>query len=406
MENIYDVKIGKNNKRIFTDEQKDLIVELYTKYNKSMLCIANMFNLKSKYIISKILKERNVEIMCGGRKKYEYNEHYFDVIDTQEKAYILGLLYADGCNNDKKGTIYLSLQEQDKHILEEINNLIENSKPLYFVESRNKSHSNTYQIVLYSKHLCKVMNNYGMTPRKSLTLQFPLWMDENLYFHFLRGYVDGDGSMYFNKDKNIFRISMIGTELFLTHVSKIFNNIGVKTYISGKNKNDNSVTKQLAVTSNRDSMKLACYLYHNSNLKLSRKYEKCISYFLANNLNYNCLESSYNILELIKTNEQILDDIVSKNAKIKNINRWSKYKKTTKEESNKTNKAHRNVAEEQNPRARKIYCQELNKEFWGAMEAYKELGVDFSQIGKACKGKLKSAGKHPETGEPLHWKYI
>lgn len=39
------------------------------------------------------------------------------------------------------------------------------------------------------------------------------------------------------------------------------------------------------------------------------------------------------------------------------------------------------------------------------MEAYYEFGIDFSKIGKACKGIVEYAGIHPVTGEPLHWKY-
>ena len=33
-------------------------------------------------------------------------------------------------------------------------------------------------------------------------------------------------------------------------------------------------------------------------------------------------------------------------------------------------------------------------------------GIDNSSILKACKGIRHSAGKHPETGEKLHWKFI
>ena len=49
----------------------------------------------------------------------------------------------------------------------------------------------------------------------------------------------------------------------------------------------------------------------------------------------------------------------------------------------------------------------LNNEqiFKSAIEASKEFNVDPSSICKSCKGKVKSAGKHPITGEPLVWMY-
>lgn len=56
-----------------------------------------------------------------------------------------------------------------------------------------------------------------------------------------------------------------------------------------------------------------------------------------------------------------------------------------------------------NPRAFPIYCPELNEEFWGAKEAYEKYGVCVSSISQCISGKLGHAGKHPITGEKLHW---
>lgn len=56
-----------------------------------------------------------------------------------------------------------------------------------------------------------------------------------------------------------------------------------------------------------------------------------------------------------------------------------------------------------NPRAFSVYCPELNEEFWGAKEAYEKYGICVSSISQCISGKLGHAGKHPITGEPLHW---
>ena len=53
-----------------------------------------------------------------------------------------------------------------------------------------------------------------------------------------------------------------------------------------------------------------------------------------------------------------------------------------------------------------IHCVELNKTFLTASAAKQETGIDNSSILKACKGERKTAGRHPVTGEGLHWKYI
>lgn len=63
------------------------------------------------------------------------------------------------------------------------------------------------------------------------------------------------------------------------------------------------------------------------------------------------------------------------------------------------------LAGNKHPRCRPVYCIELDRVFWGAAEAEQELGINSTYITTCCKGKQKSAGKHPVTGEKLHWIY-
>lgn len=59
----------------------------------------------------------------------------------------------------------------------------------------------------------------------------------------------------------------------------------------------------------------------------------------------------------------------------------------------------------QAPWARAVYCIELDKIFRCATDASKECGVPYSNIAMCLNGQRKSAGKHPITGEKLHWVY-
>ena len=63
-------------------------------------------------------------------------------------------------------------------------------------------------------------------------------------------------------------------------------------------------------------------------------------------------------------------------------------------------------ANENHPRCRSVYCIELDQIFWGAKEANTLLGVNRNNICNCCNGKIPSAGKHPVTGEKLHWMYL
>lgn len=60
---------------------------------------------------------------------------------------------------------------------------------------------------------------------------------------------------------------------------------------------------------------------------------------------------------------------------------------------------------ENNPRARAVYCPELDEFFLYVKEAFEKYGIDHSNIIKCCKGKQGFAGRHPITGEKLHWVY-
>ena len=254
----------------YTFEQAKNMYEFY-KQTKSANEVAKIYNTDGNTIRS-VLKKYGFEV---DRIKYHCDDYYFDIIDTPDQAYILGLLWSDGCNNYNKGTIQLSLQERDKHILESINELTKNERRLSFfgLNDKNPNWQNTYTLVLQSRHMSQVLNDYGMVPRKSLVLELPDWLHEELYADFLRGYIDGDGSIYFNSNKNLCRVSLMGTKMFLDKVYEICHNLNVKTSFYHCDTN-NDITYTLSTTNNSNTITFLQWLYKDSNLKLERKYNK------------------------------------------------------------------------------------------------------------------------------------
>lgn len=80
------------------------------------------------------------------------------------------------------------------------------------------------------------------------------------------------------------------------------------------------------------------------------------------------------------------------------------YGKTFSEETKAKMRAnHANFSGSNHPQCRPVYCPELDREFWGAKEVELELGIDATYIAACLRGRQKSAGKHPITGEKLHW---
>ena len=81
----------------FSNEEEMKIVEMYVSQKLSTVKIGQFYNCSHK-TISRVLDKYNIQRIGNGRRKYNLDESYFDVIDNPNKAYILGLLFADGNN--------------------------------------------------------------------------------------------------------------------------------------------------------------------------------------------------------------------------------------------------------------------------------------------------------------------
>ena len=114
------------NEIVFTKEQKEEIVRLYIEEKLSTPKIDKIMGWNYNKIWH-ILDEFGVKRVNNGIRKYHINENYFDCIDTPNKAYVVGLMCADGCNFPPKYTANISLQESDRDLLERINKELENA---------------------------------------------------------------------------------------------------------------------------------------------------------------------------------------------------------------------------------------------------------------------------------------
>ena len=129
---------------------------------------------------------------------HQFNHNYFKTIDTEEKAYILGFLYADGYNSDKQ--VVIAQLEQDVDILEKINKALDadNQIKRKLQSTNNKT---VCQLCYSSIDMCTDLTNLGCFRNKSLACTFPTFLDKSLIRHFIRGYFDGDGCVWIGKRK-------------------------------------------------------------------------------------------------------------------------------------------------------------------------------------------------------------
>lgn len=112
------------------DENKEMCSLYLQDVSGPIIC--EKFKIRPKNLYS-ILRDNNIEIRDGKNKKYKVDEHYFDYIDTPNKAYILGFLYADGCNMVNRYSVSLRLREDDKEILQKMKDEINSTRPLRYI---------------------------------------------------------------------------------------------------------------------------------------------------------------------------------------------------------------------------------------------------------------------------------
>lgn len=215
-------------------------------------------------------------------KKYDINETFFDNIDTEEKAYILGLLYADGYNHENRNSVNLSLAEKDKNILDKITQLIQPTKPLQFIEmsKQNIKNQNQYRLVIANKHISQQLAKLGCMQAKTFKITFPEWLQDNLIPHFIRGCFDGDG--YISKNEKNPQISIVATEIFCNKLAEILKaKCDINCYIRTRHKERNNNIRTLGISGRLQIIRFLNFTYKNANIFLDRKME------LANNiLNY------------------------------------------------------------------------------------------------------------------------
>lgn len=212
--------------------------------------------------------------------KYTYDSDYFNSIDVPNKAYILGLLYADGNMRQTKHVATISLQERDKHILEEINTEIKSSKPLTFLKSKKETWQSVYRLDINNRQMCDALCYHGVIPNKSLILEFPLNLPFELYKDFFRGYFDGDGCINIaNKS-----VSFTSTESFCL-TSKLFieNYLHINCHIYKAN-TKNEITKTLHINGKNQGKVFLDWIYKDAKLFLNRKYEKYLELYVNNSL--------------------------------------------------------------------------------------------------------------------------
>lgn len=201
----------------------------------------------------------------------KFDNTVFDSIDTEEKAYWLGFLFADGNVSSTINNVELSLAEHDKEHLEKYRKFLKSKSEVKTgtITVDNKVYKRC-RLAVTNVHFKQRLIELGCVPNKTQTLEFPddVFENDSLVYPFIRGYVDGDGCISFTPSgRNTLEI--IGTKEFLSKIKLLFPEF--KAYIKDKRWKGNTYVLRCSCDS---ADKVLKDLYFNSNIYLQRKYNR------------------------------------------------------------------------------------------------------------------------------------
>lgn len=255
-----------------SQEEIDLIIEMYQNDCSCAVIREYLDNKICENTILKILKDNNIKIRPKGNIPFKIdNIDYFKCIDTEYKAYIIGLLISDGyiLKADKKSPVWgISLKLEDEYILQEILNQIGLTKKL--INDRD----NCKMLLVTSTEMVNDLQQYGIVQRKSFKVRLPKNIPNNLMKHLIRGIFDGDGTVFINSTDRLY-FGFYGNHFILTEIKELLTK---EINISDNKITDKDTVSQMTFSKKEDILNFYNYLYDESNVYLTRKKDKFTSY--------------------------------------------------------------------------------------------------------------------------------
>ena len=229
----FDDSIYKKKK--LTKQQIEYIIENYRSMSTKEIAekigvsksavggVAHRYNLKS-------IKRRTYNLL---------NENYFHVIDSQDKAYFLGFVGADGCLYNRgrgwQGVLSIIIQKEDIKILEILKSKLLTDKPI-------NSYNKYVSLQISSDIIFDDIGDKGLLPRKTygntIATVTTIFMPA-----LIRGYFDGDGNISFHKNILETRVSITGYERNMLKLQQYFESKNIFTsFIADNRKYNNAET--------------------------------------------------------------------------------------------------------------------------------------------------------------------
>jgi len=246
--------------------------------------IAKYVNI-SNYKVLKILKKNNIKIrdpytstLTHNKKKFTFNKSFF-FSDSWQLAYMMGFALADGSLEFSKkhnySKLHFKIDKVDKIILDffkKISNFTQTPK----IYNKNKPN---LLCLSYCDPIFKddKFKSWGLVVNKTYNPGF-ININSQLIKPFIIGFIDGDGSITFNKKKG-YILNIVSNKLTIDQLLKLISNLD-PTYIFEWHFEDypNKIWKRASLTKKIQVLHLINLLTPWNYFYLPRKWQEAINH--------------------------------------------------------------------------------------------------------------------------------
>lgn len=258
----------KGRKTCFTESQIDEMVCLYVDERMSVSKILKRFNSNTPTKqITKLLLKRGVQIRSknDNNKTYFCDSDFFSDTNSQNVHYILGWIYTDGALRDNlKQNFSIELQEKDRCMVEYIKESLQADNPIYTTDKPSSI------LTIHDAGIYDSLSDLGLRQNKSKTLAYPDWVNNLYFFDFVRGVIEGDGSVIFHCDDSYvsFSVGFYGSSPMVVELAhELTTKHGIDLYNLKIGDNNRYIAQKREA-----AIRLGTLIYEGANMVLPRKF--------------------------------------------------------------------------------------------------------------------------------------
>jgi len=247
---------------------KNELYELYINQNLSSIQISNIKNIGKTTVLNYLTKYNIPKKSSGSQIKYHAIDTYFNTW-SDDMAYCLGFIASDGHVWKNRPYITIGINKNDILVLNFIRDRLSPTSKVRISQDK-------CQLCIYSKQLHKKLLTFGIDHEKTFNLELPKKIPNKYIAHFLRGFFDGDGSIW---KTNFYKG---GKDYYYSNIVSASQQILIdfQNYLGFGNLRKVKDKYYELTFSQTDCLKLFNIMYKDAKFKLDRKYNK---FLLINN---------------------------------------------------------------------------------------------------------------------------